>query len=228
MQEEVNRVLTDRISNLLFCPTDIAVNNLKEEGYNYFNNRKVKNVGDIMFEGAIHYSRNAKKPSLSHNLNLNNFVLATIHRSETIGNIENLKSVIKALNVINQSSKVVMPVHPRTFSIISNHGINVDFEFIRPVGYLEMIWLIQNCSLVITDSGGLQKEAYFFKKCCLTTRTETEWKELVDSGNNILVNQDVNRIISEFNKSPKFKPFGNIYGDGNTSELIINAIIESS
>ena len=91
-----------------------------------------------------------------------------------------------------------------------------------------MLWLINNCSLVITDSGGLQKEAYFFEKRCLTPRTETEWMELVDSGNNVLVAYDVNKVLSEFNTPKKFKSSGKLYGEGNTTELIINALIEAS
>jgi len=228
MPEEVNRILTDRISNLLFCPTSNAVKNLEAEGFKNFPNTKIKTVGDIMYEGAMYFSTQSKMPSEFSNLYLEKFVLATIHRAETTGSVENLKSVIIALNKIHKSKKVVMPVHPRTRSIIKDNNIEVTFKMIKPVGYLEMIWLIQNCSLIITDSGGLQKEAYFFKKCCLTTRTETEWVELVNSGNNIIVAYDVNKILSEFNRARKFKSLGKIYGDGNTSELIIKALIEAS
>jgi UDP-GlcNAc3NAcA epimerase len=225
MPEEVNRILTDRISNLLFCPSALAVNNLKTEGFNNFPNAKIKNVGDIMYEGAIHFSKQSKKPSEFNNLNLENFVLATLHRAETTDNLKNLKSVIEALNTINESSPVIVPMHPRTRSIINDKNLNISFQMINPVGYLEMIWLIQNCSLVITDSGGLQKEAYFFEKCCLTTRTETEWVELVESGNNVLVGYEVNKILSAFNAPRKFNPSGNLYGHDKTSELIINALI---
>ena len=228
MPEEVNRILTDRISNLLFCPTALAVKNLESEGFNNFPNAKIKNVGDIMYEGAIHFSKQSKKPSEFNNLNLENFVLATLHRAETTDNIENLKSVIEALNSISESSPVIVPMHPRTRSIINDKNLDVSFQMINPVGYLEMIWLIQNCSLVITDSGGLQKEAYFFEKCCLTTRTETEWTELLDSGNNVLVAYEVNKILSEVNAPRKFNPSGKLFGDGNTSELIIKALLERS
>ena len=226
MPEEVNRILTDRISNLLFCPTNLAVKNLEAEGFKNFPTAKIKNVGDIMYEGAMHFSKQSKKPSEFSDLE--NFVLATIHRAETTDNIENLKSVVKALNTINESKPVILPIHPRTRSIIKDNNIEVTFQMINPVGYLEMLWLIQNCSLVITDSGGLQKEAYFFEKCCLTTRTETEWMELVDSGNNVLVACEVNKILSEFNAPKKFKSSGKLYGEGSTAELIINALIEAS
>ena len=228
MSEEINRILTDRISNLLFCPSGLAVKNLETEGFKNFPHAKIKNVGDIMYEGAMHFSKQSRKPAELNHTDLDNYILATIHRAETTDNIENLKSVVQALNTINESKPIIIPIHPRTRSIIKDNNIEVSFQMINPVGYLEMIWLIQNCSLVITDSGGLQKEAYFFDKCCLTTRTETEWVELVESGNNVLVGCEVNKILSVFNAPRKFNPSGNFYGDGNTSDLIINALIEVS
>ena len=227
MPEEVNRILTDRISNLLFCPSALAVKNLETEGFNNFPNAKIKNVGDIMYEGAMHFSKQSKRPSELNHTDLDNYVLATIHRAESTNNIENLRSVVQALNTINESKPVIVPIHPRTRSIIKDNNLGVTFQMINPVGYLEMLWLIKNCDLVITDSGGLQKEAYFFEKCCLTTRTETEWVELIESGNNILVGYDAIKIVSEFNSKKKFKTAGKIYGNGGTSELIIKELIRS-
>ncbi len=226
MQEEVNRILTDRISNLLFCPTALAVKNLDAEGFSNFPDAGIKNVGDIMYEGAMYFSKQSKRPLQLNNIH--NYVLATIHRAETTDNIENLKSVITALNTINESMPVIVPIHPKTQSIIKNNNLRVSFRMINPVGYLEMIWLIQNCYLVVTDSGGLQKEACFFEKCCLTVRAETEWLELIQSGNNIIVGCDTNKILSEFNTPKKFKPVDNFYGSGDTSSLIINALISST
>jgi len=228
MPEEVNRILTDRVSNLLFCPTKSAVKNLESEGFKNFSNAKIRNVGDIMYEGAIYYSKKSKKPQELNNMCFGDFVLATIHRAETRDNLDNLKCVIEALNEINLSNAVIMPIHPKTLSIIKENNLKVTFKTIGPVGYLEMLWLIKNCRLVITDSGGLQKEAYFFEKRCLTARTETEWVELIETGNNTLVAYDVNRILSEFNASRKFKPLGKIFGEGNTSDLIIKAILKAS
>ena len=225
MQEEVNRILTDRISNLLFCPTALAVKNLDAEGFSNFPNAGIKNVGDIMYEGAMYYSKQSKRPLQPNNID--NYVLATIHRAETTDNIKNLRSVITALNTINESIPVIVPIHPKTQSIIKNNNLGVSFRMINPVGYLEMIWLIQNCYLVVTDSGGLQKEAYFFEKHCLTLRNETEWLELIESGNNVVVGYDTNKILSEFNTPKKFKYSGKLYGDGNTAELIINALMET-
>ena len=172
--------------------------------------------------------RHSRSPSELNHTDLNNYVLATIHRAETTDNIKNLKSLIETLNTINEATPVIVPIHPRTRSIIKDKNIEAAFKMINPVGYLEMLWLIQNCSLVITDSGGLQKEAYFFEKCCLTTRTETEWVELLESGNNVLVAYDANKILSEFNTPKKFKSSGKLYGDGNTSMLIINALLAAT
>ena len=228
MPEEVNRILTDRVSNLLFCPTKHAIKNLEAEGFKNFPAAKIKHVGDIMFEGAMYFSKKSKKPKDIDNIHHKNYVLATIHRSETIDNIENLKSVVEALNTINESKLVIVPIHPRTLSIIKENNIRVSFRMIKAVGYLEMLWLIQNCCMVITDSGGLQKEAYFFEKCCLTTRTETEWQELTEGGNNILVGYDSNKILSEFNTQRKFVTAGTLYGKGNTAKLILNEIIRTS
>ena len=228
MPEEVNRILTDRLSNLLFCPTALAVKNLEAEGFKNFPTAEIKNIGDIMYEGAMCFSEHSRRPSELNHIDLNNYVLATIHRAETTDNVENLKSVIKALNTINEATPVIVPIHPRTRSIIKDKNIEVTFQMINPVGYLEMLWLIQNCNLVITDSGGLQKEAYFFEKYCLTTRTETEWVELLESGNNILVAYDINKILSAFNTPRKFKSFGKLYGTGKTSDLIINTLIAAT
>ena len=117
-----------------------------------------------MYEGAMYFSKQLKKPEGLNHVDYKNYVLSTIHRAETTDNVENLKSVIKALNKVHEFTEVIMPIHPRTRSIIKDNNIDVTFKMINPVGYLEMIWLVKNCSLVITDSGGLQKEAYFFEK----------------------------------------------------------------
>ena len=228
MPEEVNRILTDRVSSLLFCPDEVAVNNLFSEGYNNFSNVGIKNVGDIMYENALYFSEQSKKPSVSFNLEKNNFLLATIHRAEIVKSRDKLTSVISALNIISESIKVVAPFHPRTIKSIEKYKIETNFNILPPVSYLEMLWLIDNSKIVLTDSGGLQKEAFFFKKVCLVTREETEWIKLLEYGNCILVGYDTNKIISEFNKTENFKSVPNLFGDGNTSEQIINSIINYS
>ena len=225
MPEEVNRVLTDRVSSLLFCPNEVAVKNLISEGYKNFSNVSFINVGDIMYESALHFSKQSKKPLVSFDLEKNSFVLATIHRAEIVTNRTKLASVISALNIINESTKVVAPFHPRTIESIKKHHIETRFNIIPPVSYLEMLWLIDNSKIVLTDSGGLQKEAFFFKKVCLIAREETEWVELLKSGNSILIGYDTNKIITEYNKTENFNPTPNLFGNGNTSEQIINSII---
>jgi UDP-GlcNAc3NAcA epimerase len=170
---------------LLCCPTDTAIANLKQEGFDNFNCKIVK-TGDLMEDAARYYAKVASSNStILNDLKLvpNNFVLGTIHRAENTDNPENLKSIVRALDAINGKMQVVIPLHPRTKKIIDNLGISVGFKIIDPVGYFDMINLIQNSNLVVTDSGGLQKEAFFFRKFCITTREQTEWVELVDNGN---------------------------------------------
>jgi UDP-GlcNAc3NAcA epimerase len=223
MPEEVNRILTDRISNILFTPTETASANLKREGYENSTFSKVEYSGDIMFEGAKYYSEFARKPKVELP---NNFILSTIHRAETTDNDENIKNVVAALNTISKTVPVVVPLHPRTKKIIEDKNIDIEFTVIEPVGYLEMIWLIKNCQGVITDSGGLQKEAFFFGKMCITMRTETEWVELIELGVNQLVGYDTGKIVSASKKIydfPKLDVYP--YGKGNTSEIIINTML---
>lgn len=221
MPEEINRILTDRVSNLLFCPTDQAIKNLINEGFDNFNCKIVKS-GDIMLDGASFYSNICVNPIIG----VENFVLATIHRAENTDDKVRLSSIINALNKINCEIDVVLPLHPRTRKIISGLNIEVKFKIIEPVGYLEMIWLIKNCSSVLTDSGGLQKEAFFFQKPCITMRDETEWIELVNGGFNTLVGADSQKIFEAYKNSKQLKDFNTkLYGDGNTSDIIIQSLI---
>jgi len=158
MPEEVNRILTDRVSNILFCPTDTAIENLRNEGYENLECRIVKS-GDVMQDGAIFYKNLAVKPNIEIK---QDFILCTIHRADD----ENrLRSIFEALNEIAKEKQIILPLHPRTKKILESLKLNIEnLTIIDPVGYLEMVWLIDNCSLVMTDSGGLQKEAYFFEK----------------------------------------------------------------
>ena len=228
MPEEINRILTDRVSTLLFCPTQNAVKNLVTEGFSSFSNMNILNVGDIMYECALRFSKKAKQPNLSFDAKKDNYILTTLHRAEITSNKYKLLAVILALNKINNSIKVVAPFHPRTIAVINKLQLPIDFDIISPVSYLEMLWLIQNSKLVITDSGGLQKEACFLKKVTLIPREETEWVELLQSGNSRLVGYDTNKIISEYNNFKKFKPGPNLFGNGETSKLILNSIISYS
>lgn len=228
MPEEINRILTDRISDILFCPTDTAINNLHAEGYENFNSLLI-NVGDIMQEATMYYADRAKRPKF---LASNNFILCTVHRAENTDSKENLFSLIRALEMISVESTVVLPLHPRTKSKLTGFGYsfsdsNIQFE--EPVGYLEMIYLLKYCDMVLTDSGGLQKEAYFFEKKCITLREETEWLELVESGNNIIAGCDYKKIYSSFGqlrdkKNTKFDR--TLYGNGDTSLKIIKSLLD--
>ena len=225
MPEEINRILTDRVSNLLFCPTEKAMKNLVSEGYNNFSEKKLINVGDIMYEGALYYKKLNTKPKSI--LGDESFILATIHRAETTNDVVKLKEVVSALNEIHQKKSVIVPIHPRTRKILEKENLNVNFNLINPLGYLEMIWLISHSDMIITDSGGLQKEAYFFEKICLTMRNETEWIELVESGNNVLVGTNKDSILKAYDKGLTFKPQDKfLYGDGESSKKIIEAILD--
>lgn len=227
MPEEVNRILTDRVSDILFCPSQAAMNNLKDEGFDHFNNAVIHS-GDVMYDGALFYANKAIMPE---GLSLDSpFVLCTVHRAENTDSKDNLSSIFKALYEINKRIRIVLPLHPRTAKKLKELNIEIPFSVIEPVGYLEMIWLIKNSSFVITDSGGLQKEAFFFKKYCLTMREETEWTELVDLGVNSIVGSDKNEILAEYERIKGLKGFPSTepYGNGNAAERILNAMLTST
>jgi UDP-GlcNAc3NAcA epimerase len=220
MPEEINRILTDRISNILFCPTETAVNNLKKEGFENMPIQIIKN-GDVMQDAAIYYAARAEqKSNILARIDLPNFTLATIHRQENTDSPENLKNIIDGLNEINRLSPVVVPIHPRTRNILTQQNIIPEFKLIDPVGYFDMIMLLKSCELVITDSGGVQKEAFFFGKHCITLREQTEWIELVENGFNILVGSDSSKLKSAFDYfRTKVSDFSiDLYGNGMAAE----------
>jgi UDP-GlcNAc3NAcA epimerase len=229
MPEEYNRILTDRIASLLFVPTDRGIKNLMDEGFSNFNCNIILN-GDVLLDSALFFSRKTElvsEPIQELFEHTPEFVLATIHRQENTNNVPALRSICQALNEINETKAVVLPLHPRTRKVLENNDIKVDFRTIEPVGYIDMLHLIVKCGLVITDSGGLQKEAYFMNKYCLTIRTETEWTELVENGYNFICGSDQNLIIKNF-----IKLFGAeiidalpLYGNGNSSEIIVQNIL---
>ena len=227
MAEEVNRILTDRVSQILFCPTDRAVKNLIDEGYNRLNIKIVKS-GDVMQDGAIFYKKLAIKPNIEIE---DDFILSTIHRAENTDNEERLREIFTTLNEIAEEKQVVVPIHPRTENIVSKLNIERDnLTIIEPVGYLEMVWLIDNSSLVITDSGGLQKEAYFFKKQCITLRDETEWVELVECGANSLVGANREKILKSYRSNRKFNIENSkldLYGSGEASRIIVEELLKN-
>jgi UDP-GlcNAc3NAcA epimerase len=224
MPEEINRILTDRISSLLFCPTETAVKNLTNEGYANFP-CTILQSGDVMYDSALYYSkRTGNKSGILQRLSLDagSFVLCTIHRQENTDNEENLRSIFSSLNEINRETRIVLPLHPRTKKILEKYRIRPLFPVIEPVGYFDILSLLLNCRLVITDSGGMQKEAYFFNKFCMTLREETEWTELVDHGYNILAGVNPQKILQTFRHFMN-APFPSgiaLYGDGTASEKI--------
>ncbi|MDD5405354.1 MAG: UDP-N-acetylglucosamine 2-epimerase (non-hydrolyzing) [Sulfurovaceae bacterium] len=231
MPEEVNRILTDRVSDILFCPTDTAVQNLKNEGFPFVaaTNKKqlIINVGDVMQDGAIFYKNLAVKPTFEIK---KDFILCTIHRAENTDDEARLRAIFEALNEISKDKQIILPLHPRTKKIIENLKLNTkNLTIIDPVGYLEMVWLIDNCQLVMTDSGGLQKEAYFFSKPCITLRDETEWVELIEIGANVLVGADKEKIIDAYKNYSTFdiqNSRSDLYGGGKASETIIKTLLE--
>ena len=227
MPEEYNRINTDKISDLLFCPTKLAMANLVEE--QLLENAKVIFSGDIMFDAACYYSKKEYTPStiVSDIHKKGNFNLVTIHRESTVTSPRLLNQLITALNIINSETRVVMPVHPRTKQSLLATGSKINFSLIDPVSYLDMLTLLQQCTLVITDSGGLQKEAFFFKKFCVSLRYETEWQELVEAGVNILAGTNVDDIQSAYHLArSKHNSFDqNFYGDGNAGDIIVNEIL---
>lgn len=220
MPEEINRILTDQVSDVLYCPTESAVHNLSKEGFGQ-KSVSVLNVGDVMQDSAIFFSQRAEQPN-GFGAN-NGFILATLHRAENTDDPIRLASIIDALNEVNsQVAPVVLPLHPRTRAVIAQLGLSLNVTVIEPVGYLEMIWLLQRCGLVLTDSGGVQKEAFFFHKACVTMREQTEWVELITCGANVLVGAVKENIIGAVHRN-----FGrsiadpdDLYGGGHASSKI--------
>jgi len=220
MPEEINRILTDRISTILFCPTDTAIKNLKHEGYENMPIKIIKN-GDVMQDAAMYYAAKAEQKSdIIAKIGLPNFVLATIHRQENTDSPENLKNIIAGLNEINRQTPVIVPIHPRTRNILAQLNIIPEFRLIDPVGYFDMIMLLKSCELVITDSGGVQKEAFFFGKHCITLREQTEWVELIENGYNLLVDSDSLKLKTayEFFKTKQSDFSIDLYGRGKAAE----------
>ncbi|WP_024954304.1 non-hydrolyzing UDP-N-acetylglucosamine 2-epimerase [Sulfurospirillum arcachonense] len=226
MPEEINRILTDRVSNILFCPTDVAIKNLRDEGFASFKCKIIKS-GDVMQDGAMFYKNLAVKPTCEIK---DEYILCTIHRAENTDNVNRLRSIFEALNKIGKDKQVILPVHPRTKKLLENLNLEIkNLTLIDPIGYLKMVWLIDNCDFVMTDSGGLQKEAFFFEKQCITLRDETEWVELVNCGANTLVGANKEKILNSYRNNSDFNIDNlklNLYGTGKAAEIIIKKLLE--
>ena len=269
MPEEINRILTDHCSDILFCPTETAVNNLYKEGFtNIFNNGKlidetsitshpshltshispltshlsplVINVGDIMYDALLLYLELARKKSnILEKLKLTGkeYYLATLHRAENTDNLENLRNIFEALVEISKDIPIILPLHPRTKNSIKSLNPSLltshfSLRIIDPVSYFDMLVLEANAKIIFTDSGGVQKEAFLFKVPCITLRNETEWIETVQSGWNMLVGADREKIINAQrmiahnltnNNIPSHTY--NFYGDGRASKKIIKVLL---
>lgn len=236
MPEEVNRVLTDRVARWLFCPTHQAIDNLSKEGIRDGERQTiVKNVGDVMYDAALFYQEIATpSPAIASLLEKldGSFYLATVHRAENTNTRSRLQSILTALDHISEKIPVVLPLHPRTRQLVGDFQIS-HIHILEPVSYFDMISLLQNCGGVFTDSGGLQKEAYFFGKPCVTLREETEWVELVDSGFNTLVGADLDKILQaentiaeDFHAKIADRSM-QLYGDGNAAQHILSELLNS-
>lgn len=225
MPEEINRILADHASDLLFAPTENACKNLEKEGLG----SRTFRTGDVMLDASLYYASKASHRDVLRRLRLalKGFCLATVHRAENTDDPVRLRNIIGALGEISKSISVVFPMHPRTRAQVQGLAIDLsifpDLRVIDPVGYLDMIVLQQNARVIATDSGGIQKEAYFFSVPCVTMRAETEWVELVENGFNFLAGTDQESILKGFGKALEAKPNWNIqlYGDGNSAEIIV-------
>ncbi|HUV60018.1 MAG TPA: UDP-N-acetylglucosamine 2-epimerase (non-hydrolyzing) [Desulfatiglandales bacterium] len=227
--EEVNRVLTDRISDILFVSTDVAFKNLQKEGFASFQCDIVK-TGDLMADNILFYSQEAASKSMVlRKLGIDNekYILCTVHRASNT-TLEKLSEIIKALNKISEEHKIVFPVHPRTQQVIEENNLFLcpRILFINPVGYLDMIQLLANSWVVITDSGGLQKEAYLMKKNSLLLMEYTPWEELVDNGFSQTTEINEEAILKNFEIVSKANPDYslNLYGDGDAAKQIVTAL----
>lgn len=223
MPEELNRIMADHVSDLLFCPTQAAVNNLARENIK----QGVHLVGDIMYDAFLfaqgQAQANAKLPGNIQPLLDEDFVLATLHRAENTDDPARLKNALNALNRLALTTPVIFPLHPRTKNKISEYDLQAtttNLTLCEPLGYNEMVLLLSHCSKVITDSGGLQKEAYFAKVPCITLRDQTEWVETLEAGWNKLVNLNM-PLTEQQLELPVQNDWQVLYGNGLTGKRVL-------
>jgi UDP-GlcNAc3NAcA epimerase len=234
MPEEINRVVTDHVADLLFAPTQTAADHLAREG---IPQEKIVLTGDVMYDAALHFGRKAEAESgvlARHGLERGGYVLATVHRAENTDAPERLAALFDGLAALARTHRVVLPLHPRTRAALERAGRYDDARdardalgLIEPVGYLDMVMLEKNAALVATDSGGVQKEAFFHGVPCVTLRDETEWVELVEAGWNTLCPPTSARAVvaaarRALTSTPEAAPA--LYGDGHSAEHILDAL----
>jgi UDP-N-acetylglucosamine 2-epimerase len=223
MPEEINRALVDKLSSLLFCPTTSSVRNLCFEGLiegNLF-------VGDVMYDSVLRHSN--KKSTILNKLKLDKkkYVMATIHRAENT-NYKTIKNIFDALNIIAKQTNVIVPIHPRTLKYIRHLSFERNIEIIDPLSYIDMLALEKGASVILTDSGGIQKEAYMLNTPCVTLRNETEWNETLYDGWNILAGTNTGDIVKAYDKLLKSSfPVGQsqCFGNGFAGKKIVDHIV---
>jgi UDP-GlcNAc3NAcA epimerase len=237
MPEEQNRIIADRLSTVLFCPTETAIRNLEQEGIPHkelaspnMDNKAVILSGDVMLDASLYYRKKQKCLPLDEPLVSNievPFYLATLHRAENTDDSVRLASIVEALNEFDRLP-AILPLHPRTKKILSQEKLKFapHIHVVDPVGYFDMLALENRCEFIVTDSGGVQKEAYFFGKPCITLRDSTEWVELVHHGWNTIVGADAGKIIAALRSMPKYGDSVQLYGDGHAGELIVNKLLD--
>lgn len=235
--EEVNRVLTDRVSTLLLCPTKRAVNNLRQEGFPFRitsnGHQRIENIGDVMFDAVLHYRKRVQDETILDKfcLNTKDYVLCTLHRQENTNYLERFTEILSALREISRFIPVIFPVHPRTKGLLLElfgDAMTVDgIRFCSPVSYFQMQSLEMNARCILTDSGGIQKEAFFHGVPCITLRDETEWVETVEAGGNFLVGSSHQKIISTFhhiiNSAVNYRE-ENLFGDGHAATKVADLL----
>ena len=249
MPEEVNRIACDHMSSLLFTPTISGIENLKKEGFDTdgkgeasADHPNVFHCGDIMYDNSLYFSSvSAEKATILNELKLTpeSYILCTVHRDSNTDVKENMENIFQALLDVGENSglKIILPLHPRTKSkmkeqlsteLFENIAVSEMIEIIPPAGFLDIIALEKNARMLITDSGGLQKESFFFEKPCIILRPQTEWVEIVNNGNALLADADYNRIIDAFNELVTVENFTypNFYGNGKASEFICEKIVK--
>ena len=248
MPEEINRICCDHCSTLLFSPTATGFKNLINEGFNPDNKRKftidnpgIYHCGDVMYDNSKYFANIADQKSQildKEGLRGKDYVLCTIHRDNNTDQPERLNAIFKALLKISESKMVVLPLHPRTSkllnvnlekSLLTKITNNPNIKILPPASFLDMIVLERHAQMVVTDSGGVQKEAFFFQKPCLILRTETEWKEIVECGAAVITDADENQIVESFNNFMDNPPhnYPEIFGDGNAAMFICKEMLEN-
>ncbi|MBE6335800.1 MAG: UDP-N-acetylglucosamine 2-epimerase (non-hydrolyzing) [Lentimicrobiaceae bacterium] len=245
MPEEINRICCDHCSTMLFSPTLTGYNNLINEGFNPENkktftadNPGIYHCGDVMYDNSLFFGSTDNRQRTTDIFQKDDYILCTIHRNNNTDEPKRLNAIVRALIKLSEEKDIIIPLHPRTKKLLN---VNLDsatydtfinnsrIHITEPVSFLEMISLEKNASLVLTDSGGVQKEAYFFKKPCIIMRSETEWKEIVEVGAAIIADADEERIIEAYHhfKDNDAIEFPEIFGDGRAAEFICNELISN-